>query len=159
MQEKSSFYACANWREERGKTDRISKSQRSYVMSKVRGRDTKLEVAVRKFLWSKGYRYRTHYGYGKADIAFPRLKVAIFLDSCFWHACPRHAEYPKSNAHFWRTKLRKNRQRDRDVTRALQGEGWRVVRVWEHNLEKNFHGALEEIEDAVRFEAYRTGIG
>jgi len=126
--------------------DRVTKSQRSYIMSRIRGRDTKLEVAVRKALWAKGYRFRTNYGYGKADIAFPKRKVAIFVDSCFWHACPRHREYPKTNVVFWRTKLRRNSRRDRKVTRTLNRQGWRVVRIWEHTLHNDFSGALKVIE-------------
>ena len=129
--------------------DRVTKSQRSQIMSKIHGKDTKLELSVRRALWAKGYRFRTNYGYGKADIAFPKRKMAIFIDSCFWHACSRHMEYPKTNAAFWRRKLAKNSERDRIVTRTLHRQGWHVIRIWEHTLHNDFPGALKKIEQTI----------
>lgn len=72
----------------------------------------------------------------KPDFVFPRLQVAVFVDGCFWHGCPKHATQPKTNRAFWRKKIARNRQRDREVGRALRRMGWRVVRVWEHGLRR-----------------------
>ncbi len=72
--------------------------------------------------------------FGKPDVAFPKLKLAVFVDGCFWHGCPLHATQPKTNAAFWRKKIAANRTRDRLVTRTLRRLGWRVLRLWEHEL-------------------------
>lgn len=68
----------------------------------------------------------------RADIIFPRLRVAVYVDGCFWHGCPLHGTSPKANAQWWREKLDHNRQRDEDTDRVLSAAGWIVVRVWEH---------------------------
>ncbi len=70
----------------------------------------------------------------RPDFVFPKLRVAVFVDGCFWHACPQHATQPKGNAAFWRAKLARNQARDRRVTRSLRRAGWRVLRIWEHSL-------------------------
>ena len=75
--------------------------------------------------------------FGKPDFAFPKLKLAVFVDGCFWHGCPLHATQPKQNAAFWRKKISANRTRDRLVTRTLRRLGWRVLRVWEHELKRS----------------------
>ena len=71
---------------------------------------------------------------GKPDFVFPKLKLAVFVDGCFWHGCPLHATQPKINAAFWRKKIAANQARDRLVNRTLRSLGWRVLRVWEHEL-------------------------
>jgi DNA mismatch endonuclease (patch repair protein) len=72
----------------------------------------------------------------RPDFVFPRLKLAVFVDGCFWHGCPRHATWPKHRAAWWRRKLEANRARDRLVTRTLRRLGWRVLRIWEHELQR-----------------------
>ncbi len=72
--------------------------------------------------------------FSKPDFVFPKLKVAVFVDGCFWHAGPIHATKPRNNAAFWRKKLATNRARDRQVNRSLRAAGWRVLRIWEHEL-------------------------
>lgn len=72
--------------------------------------------------------------FGKPDFTFPKLKLAVFVDGCFWHGCPLHATQPKTNAAFWRKKIAANRTRDHLVTRTLRRLGWRVLRVWQHEL-------------------------
>ncbi|MFE5207394.1 very short patch repair endonuclease [Streptomyces sp. NPDC056600] len=106
-------------------------------MSRQGRRDTVPEVAVRKILHASGLRYRVNVpvpGMPRRtiDIVFPRLKIAIFMDGCFWHGCPQHATQPKSNAEWWRVKLDKNMARDRETTEHLEAEGWTVLRYWEH---------------------------
>ena len=74
---------------------------------------------------------------GKPDFVFSKLKTAVFVDGCFWHGCPRHATKPKTRAAFWAAKLNGNRARDRKVNRLLRAKGWRVIRIWEHELKRS----------------------
>nr|WP_024756361.1 very short patch repair endonuclease [Streptomyces exfoliatus] len=106
-------------------------------MSKQRSRDTGVELALRRILHASGLRYRVHRRPLKgvrreADIIFGPAKVAVFVDGCFWHACPEHATWPKRNSEFWRTKIEKNRTRDANTDARLEAAGWVSVRVWEH---------------------------
>jgi len=103
-------------------------------MRRVRSFNTKWEVDFRLSLWRLGLRYRIHYGRYRIDIAFPRQRVAIFLDSCFWHFCPRHRELPKTRRGYWKRKLERNRRRDQETTRVLEADGWRVIRIWSHDF-------------------------
>jgi len=103
-------------------------------MSKIRSKHTQPEIALRKALWTKGLRYRLHYGPEKVDIAFPSKKLAIFVDGCFWHSCPIHGHKPKTNKAYWLPKLKKNRLRDNAATKRLNGDGWKVIRIWEHDI-------------------------
>ena len=100
-------------------------------------RDTAPEVKLRRHLHADGYRYRVHMRplpdlRRTADIVFPRAKVAVFVDGCFWHSCPEHRTSPKTNADWWSEKLERNRERDLETNRRLQEAGWSVVRIWEH---------------------------
>jgi DNA mismatch endonuclease (patch repair protein) len=106
-------------------------------MELMRRGDTKPEMALRRELHRRGLRFRLHRRLDfdrrrSIDIAFPKEKVAVFVDGCFWHNCPEHAVMPKNNAEFWRAKLEANRARDLETTARLEAEGWVVVRVWEH---------------------------
>lgn len=101
-------------------------------------RDTGPELALRRRLFAAGFRYRVDYrpvGLGRCsvDIAFPSRRVAVFVDGCFWHACPRHGSVPAANGAWWREKLQANRRRDRKVSRQLRQQGWTVLRFWEHD--------------------------
>lgn len=122
-------------------TDRHSADVRSFNMSHIHSRDTTLEVKVRKYLFSKGFRYRKNdrrYP-GKPDIVLPKYKTVIFINGCFWHmheGC-RYAVLPKSNTEFWTPKLRKNKERDARNTSMLETMGWKVITVWECELRKN----------------------
>ena len=111
---------------------------RSEIMSRIRGKDTKPELRVRKALRRLGFiGYRLHHGKCKIDIAFTRRKVAIFVDGCFWHGCPEHFRMPKTNVGFWRGKIERNVERDAKVNGELEGVGWSVVRIWEHQLDRD----------------------
>ncbi|MFE1909570.1 very short patch repair endonuclease [Streptomyces gardneri] len=106
-------------------------------MSKQRSRDTGVEIALRRILHASGLRYRVHRRPLKgvrreADIVFGPAKVAVFVDGCFWHGCPEHATWPKTNSGFWREKIEKNRARDANTDALLLEAGWASVRVWEH---------------------------
>ncbi|MCY4557298.1 MAG: very short patch repair endonuclease [Chloroflexi bacterium] len=103
-----------------------------------RRRDTKPEIVLRSALHRKGWRFRVDFPVVTAtrkvrpDVVFPRRKVAVFVDGCFWHSCPTHGQRPKANAPYWDTKLKLNKNRDLADTQALLTGGWEVVRVWEH---------------------------
>lgn len=124
--------------------DRISKEKRSKVMSAIRSKDTSPEIRLRRALWSRGIRYRVNYGKEKIDIAFPSRKLAVFVDGCFWHCCPEHSHLPSSNTDYWLPKLEKNVQRDKAKDKRLQEDGWRVIRLWEHEL-SDLDCALEKV--------------
>lgn len=118
-------------------SDVFSREKRSEVMSRIRGSGNKeTELALCAILRSEGITgWRRHYPItGRPDFVFPRLKVTIFVDGCFWHGCPKHSNQPVNNRSFWKKKLAGNKVRDRYVTRLLRRAGWRVVRVWEHEL-------------------------
>lgn len=107
------------------------------VMQANRSRDTSAELAVRRLLHAAGLRYRVDYRpesslRRRADIVFPRQRVAIFIDGCYWHACPEHGTRARTNADYWAAKLERNVARDADTTARLEGLGWTVLRFWEH---------------------------
>jgi DNA mismatch endonuclease (patch repair protein) len=103
-------------------------------MKRMGRRDTAPELAVRKALTARGLRYRLHRRDlpGTPDIAFVAARVAVFVDGCFWHACPEHGVTPKANREWWQAKLDTNRDRDARKDRALVDAGWLPVHVWEH---------------------------
>jgi len=103
----------------------------------VRQKDTDIEIALRRKLFQRGLRYRVDFEVLKkprrvADVAFPVLKIAVFVDGCFWHGCPEHATWPKQNAGFWRQKIEANSLRDNDTKARLHDIGWSVLRFWGH---------------------------
>lgn len=110
----------------------------SRVMRGNRRFDTRLEVRVRSELHRRGLRFRkqllitTGDVRVRADVAFPRQRLAVFLDGCFWHRCPEHGNSPRANSSYWATKLDRNVQRDHKVLTALDAAGWTVLRIWEH---------------------------
>lgn len=106
-------------------------------MQSNKGRNTKPEVALRSAVHAMGLRYRVSIRplnnlRRTADLVFPKAKVAVFLDGCFWHGCPQHHTVAVTNAEFWADKVEGNRARDQDTDRRLAEEGWMSVRVWEH---------------------------
>jgi DNA mismatch endonuclease (patch repair protein) len=117
--------------------DVFTKAKRSQVMSRIRGRGNKAtEVALMLLFRREGITgWRRHMAvFGKPDFVFPKLKLAIFVDGCFWHGCPKHSNVPVNNRPFWSLKLDTNKRRDRLVTRTLRDRNWSVLRVWEHEL-------------------------
>src|SRR5215213_9270407 len=107
------------------------------VMQGNRRRDTTPEMAVRRLAHASGLRYRVdakplpHLN-RRADLVFTRVKVAVFIDGCYWHGCPEHGTTAKSNPDYWNAKIARNRERDAETDRLLIGAGWTVVRAWEH---------------------------
>jgi DNA mismatch endonuclease (patch repair protein) len=119
-------------------------------MSRNRGRDTKPEVMLRKACWALGMRYTLNSKLGgRPDFVFTRSKVAVFVDGCFWHGCPVHYHAPATRADFWKTKIDRNRARDRAVTAQLSAEGWTVLRVWEHAVRSDLMSAVTLIYSTV----------
>jgi DNA mismatch endonuclease (patch repair protein) len=114
---------------------------RSYNMSRIRSKNTKPEMVLRKLLWLCGLRgYRLHSKLpGRPDIVFSRKKLAVFVDGCFWHSCPHCSDgrAPKSNTGYWSEKRRLNRERDARHTVTLEGTGWTVLRFWEHEVNRD----------------------
>jgi DNA mismatch endonuclease (patch repair protein) len=122
-------------------------------MSRVRNRDTDAELALRRELHLRGIRYRVNHrieglGRTRPDIVFTKAKVAVFVDGCFWHRCPEHATFPKSNKAWWAEKLDVNVRRDREIDRLLAELGWQVVRVWEHEDPATAANRVQEILDS-----------
>lgn len=117
--------------------DVLTKKQRSYCMSQIRARNTQPEIILRKAIFSTGIRgYRLHYKLaGKPDIVFPKRKIVIFIDGCFWHKCPKCFKKPDTNKKFWKVKIDSNVARDRIVNVVLKKDGWKILRIWEHELE------------------------
>ena len=128
-------------------------------MSRTRSRGTAPELALRSALHRRGLRFRVQTPLDfdrrrRADIVFPRERVAIFVDGCFWHSCPDHATFPKANAAFWEQKLATNRARDEDTNRRLRAAGWHVVRFWEH--EDPLEAAVEVDRTLKRLRSMRS---
>ena len=133
--------------------DIFSKRKRSDVMSRIRGvgnKDTELRLMqIFRVNGIKGWRRGSKLT-GKPDFVFPKLRLAVFVDGCFWHGCPRHGTKPKTNAAFWRRKIARNRARDAEVNRALRQLGWRVLRIWEHELgRKNEPHLLKRLKPLI----------
>ena len=110
-------------------------------MSLQRTSGTEPEIVLRRQLHAKGLRYRVKYPVPgnkrrSIDIAFPRARLAVFVDGCFWHGCPIHASWPKTNAGWWATKINKNRHRDAETDAMLLATGWRSIRIWEHEISR-----------------------
>ncbi|MCW9027069.1 MAG: very short patch repair endonuclease [Thiovulaceae bacterium] len=130
--------------------DVLTKSQRSYCMSRISGKDTKPELLLRKLLWSRGARYRLNYKVpGRPDLVFVGKRVAVFVDGCFWHRCSQHYVKPKTRAEFWEAKIQGNVERDKKNNALLKEAGWTVIRLWEHDVEQNVDSCISRIEKVL----------
>lgn len=128
-------------------------------MSRQRRRDTAPEVALRRELFARGLRFRIDHplpgmSRRRGDVVFTRVRLAVFVDGCFWHACPLHATTPAARRTWWEDKLRRNVERDRDTDARLKQQGWRVMRFWEH---EDPVAAAEAVELAYRVLRHRRG--
>jgi DNA mismatch endonuclease (patch repair protein) len=112
-------------------------------MRAIRRRDTSPEREIRSLLHRQGLRFRVDYpivangGRARPDICFTRQRLAVFIDGCFWHACPEHGRAPTSNQHYWGPKITRNVQRDEEQTARLQSAGWTVLRIWAHTAPRD----------------------
>jgi len=131
--------------------DTLTKKQRSYCMSRCKGKDTDLERVVRSELHKRGLRFRKHTGKlpGKPDIVFGKAKVVVFLDGDFWHGY-RFPQWVKTLPKFWRNKIGETRKRDRRNFAKLRRTGWRVIRIWQHEIERDLRGVVKKIVRAVK---------
>ena len=131
--------------------DRISKSKRSWNMSQIKSSDTKLELLVRRYLFSKGLRYRLHSTLkGKPDLVFPKEKIAVFVNGCFWHMhnC-KLSSFPSSRKEYWELKLERNRARDNEVLQFLNEQGWRTIQLWECKIKEGIEKATLDLINMI----------
>jgi len=141
--------------------DKLTSQQRHDNMAAIHSKDTKPELKVRKWLWSRGYRYRLNVKGvpGKPDIVMRRYRTAIFVNGCFWHGhegCEKF-KMPKTNVEFWEAKIRRNRERDSQNYRILEENGWQVLVLWECQLAKKvFETTMQEVEVMLHDYCLRT---
>lgn len=121
-------------------------------MSRIRNKETKIEIQFRKELWKAGLRYRKNAsGYlGKPDVLLKKYKTVIFVDSCFWHGCKRHGTMPKTRKKYWEAKIKRNKERDKEVSKYYKKLGWKVIRIWEHELKKDPHKIIDSVIVKIR---------
>jgi len=131
--------------------DNLTPEQRSYMMSRVRSTDTKPELAVRRLVHARGLRFRKHCARlpGRPDLVFIAAKVAVFVDGDYWHGW-RFPTWKDKLSSYWKGKIERNRRRDLCNFRKLRRKGWRVIRVWEHEVERDAKRCIDLIEVAVR---------
>jgi len=134
------------------RTDTVSRTKRSDIMRAVRSHGNKSTelMLIRIFRNHKvsGWRRRTNLA-GDPDFVFSRHRIAVFVDGCFWHGCARHCRMPTGNRSYWNGKIASNIVRDKRVNRLLRRCGWRVVRVWEHELTKNPGRCIRRIKELL----------
>lgn len=139
--------------------DNLTPRQRSFCMSRVKGRDTGLERAIRAELHRRGYRFRKHSAGlpGKPDIVFAKAKVVVFIDGDFWHGY-RFPAWKFKLSEFWQIKIGKNRERDQKNFSRLRSMGWQVLRLWQHQIEKDKQRCVESVIQCLegRNQAHRT---
>ncbi len=134
--------------------DSISTEKRSWNMSHIKGKDSSIEVKVRKHLFRLGFRYRKNAKDlpGKPDIVLPKYKTVIFINGCFWHrhvGC-KNTTTPKTNIEFWESKFRKNVENDQKSYAALRESGWNVIVLWECDIEKCFDSTMDKLVTDLR---------
>jgi DNA mismatch endonuclease (patch repair protein) len=128
--------------------DLYPKSTRSYVMSRIRKRNTRPEILLRRALFAAGVRgYRLHAKLpGRPDVIFPKARLAVFVDGCFWHQCSRcKIPVPQSNRAYWEPKLARNVARDRKTNRKLRALGWSVLHLWEHQVVRDPQACAQRV--------------
>jgi DNA mismatch endonuclease (patch repair protein) len=137
--------------------DVLTKEQRSYNMSRIRGTGTGPEMLLRKLLFSKrlrGYRVRSKV-FGKPDIVFPKYGIAVFVDGCFWHRCPVCYTKPETNMEFWEGKIEGNMKRDKMVNERLAREGYEIIRFWEHEIKNNLNACYLKIYNKLKSKGFK----
>lgn len=134
--------------------DIMDKASRSKLMSGIRGKNTKIEIQIRKSLFARGFRYRLHAQHlqGKPDIVLPRYNALIFVHGCYWHGHDCHLfRLPSSNKDFWFSKIKNNQKRDAAVQEKLIASGWRIAIVWECAIRGRDQIGLEAVIDSLDY--------
>ena len=126
-------------------SDTFSKKKRSQIMSKVRSKNTSLELNFKKLIRKLKFEYQPKI-FGKPDFASKKLRIAIFIDSCFWHKCPKHFRKPSANSSYWTQKINRNVERAKEVNNYLKKDGWKILRFWEHDLKNNSKKIITKIK-------------
>lgn len=131
--------------------DNLTPEQRSYMMSRVRSTDTTPELLVRKLAHARGLRFRKHCPWlpGRPDLVFVRSRVVVFVDGDYWHGW-RFPAWKDKLARYWNQKIENNRRRDQRNFLRLRRDGWLVIRLWEHEVERDAKRCIDQIEEAVR---------
>ena len=134
--------------------DRITPEHRSWNMSRIRGKDTKIEVLVRSWLFAQGFRFikNDKRFQGHPDVDLPKYRTVIFINGCFWHrheGC-KYATTPKSNTEFWLAKFERNIENDRKHEKELTEMGWNVITVWECEIKDDFEKTMDRVEEKIR---------
>lgn len=132
-------------------TDNLTKKQRRKNMQNIRSKNTSIENTLSAELKKLKLKFERNDVSipGKPDFVFKRKRVLVFADSCFWHVCPYHFNIPKSNKKYWVSKLRRNKERDKEVNKFLREEGWKVIRIWEHQIKTNPEKAVNKITSVL----------
>jgi DNA mismatch endonuclease (patch repair protein) len=134
------------------KMGKLTPEQRSKIMRAIKSKNTKSEMLLAKALWHRGYRYRKHDKsiFGTPDLTFKKLKIAIFIDSEFFHGKDFETKKkPVNNAEFWEKKIKRNIERDQQVNEYLTTHGWTVLRFWSEDIKKNLHKVTRSIENTI----------
>lgn len=137
--------------------DNLTPEQRSFCMSRIKGKDTGLEMRVRSALHRRGLRFRKHVKDlpGKPDVVFRKARVAVFVDGDFWHGY-RFPSWEDKVSDFWKKKINRNRERDAENHRKLRQMEWTVIRLWQHEVEADFDACIDRILAAVRGHEEKT---
>lgn len=132
--------------------DNVSKKKRSEIMSRIRSNGSKIEIFFRKQLWKNGLRYSTNSNkyFGKPDVVLLKYRTVIFIDSCFWHGCKQHCRVPAIRKNYWTKKISKNKKRDKEVSKYYKKQGWKIFRIWEHEISKNIDKATNKVTKLIR---------
>ncbi|MGE3335740.1 MAG: very short patch repair endonuclease [Rhodospirillaceae bacterium] len=140
--------------------DNLTPAQRSYMMSRVRSKDTQPELIVRKLAHARGLRFRKHckYLHGCPDLVFARARLVVFVDGDYWHGW-RFSTWSSKLTTYWKDKIENNRRRDQRNFRRLRRQGWVVLRIWEHEVKRDASGCVDRIQAALRLQARNASVG
>ena len=132
--------------------DQFSPEKRSEIMSRVKNKNTSIELNLRKELWSRGYRYRLYTNLpGTPDIVFPKIKIVIFVDGCFWHNCPIcQPKMPSTNKEYWRNKIDRNVERAKKADKELENMGWDIIHIWGHQINKDLEKTVDSLISYIK---------
>lgn len=126
--------------------DTLTKGQRSYCMSRIRSKWTRQEIKVHNWLKGNKIRHNMHPSIdGSPDIILKNKKIAVFLHGCFWHKCPKCYVKPKSNKKYWLPKIKKTVKRDKSNEKVLKNNGWKVIKIWEHEVKRDFKSVSRKL--------------